>query len=171
MCVTYSLFYFPLLQIMFIFLAEIRKNKATNADGRRICPKFSYNYFDSPQFFRRFTKISKMKYYLRRVCLLVRTSIFIEHFCSRWKNFREIWFLRIFLKSVGTIRFLLKSDKNIGYFTWSPVYFFYISSSCFLRMRNVSDKFVEKIKRHISFSVTFSFPKIAPFMRQCGKIL
>jgi hypothetical protein len=43
--------------------------------------------------------------------------------------------------------------------------------SCWIlpRMRNVSDKVVEKIKTHNLCSVTF-FPKIVPFMRQCVKI-
>jgi len=36
-------------------------------------------------------------------------------------------------------------------------------------MRNVSEKFAEKIK-NILFSVTF-FPKIVPFVRKCGEIL
>jgi len=39
-----------------------------------------------------------------------------------------------------------------------------------LRMKNVSDKVVEKIKTHILYSVTFFFLKIVPFMRQCGEI-
>ena len=34
-------------------------------------------------------------------------------------------------------------------------------------MRNVKDKFVEKIKSHILCSKLF--PKIVPFMRKCGK--
>jgi len=36
-------------------------------------------------------------------------------------------------------------------------------------MRNVKDKVVEKIKTHILCSL-FSFSKIVPFMRFCGKI-
>jgi len=35
-------------------------------------------------------------------------------------------------------------------------------------MRNVLDKFVEKIKRHSCFQYSF-LPKTLPFMRQCGK--
>jgi len=42
--------------------------------------------------------------------------------------------------------------------------FFIISCSFLLRMRNVADKFVEKIKTHILYSVMF-FSKIVPFMR------
>ena len=36
-------------------------------------------------------------------------------------------------------------------------------------MTNVSNKFVEKIKTHFLCSITFFFPKIVPFMRQCRK--
>jgi len=38
-------------------------------------------------------------------------------------------------------------------------------------MRDVSDKFVEKVKTHILYSVTFFFPqKVVPFTRWCGKV-
>jgi len=43
------------------------------------------------------------------------------------------------------------------------------SRSVFLRRRNVSDKFVEKIKTNILCSKTLFF-FIVPFMRQYGKI-
>jgi hypothetical protein len=62
----------------------------------------------------------------------------------------------MFRKSVEKIQFSLKSEKNIGYLTWRPIYIFFIISRSFhLRMRNVSDKIVEKIKTHILYSVTF----------------
>jgi len=47
--------------------------------------------------------------------------------------------------------------------------FLIIPRSVLLRMRNVSDKVVEKLEYHILCSIT-SFVKIM-FMRQCGKIL
>ena len=43
--------------------------------------------------------------------------------------------------------------------------FMTISRSILLRMRNFSDKDVEKIKTHILYSVTFFFSKILSFMR------
>ena len=43
-----------------------------------------------------------------------------------------------------------------------------ISQSFVLSMRNVSEKFAEKIKVHIFCLITFII-KIVPFMRQCGK--
>ena len=43
------------------------------------------------------------------------------------------------------------------------------SRSVLLRMRNVSDKVMEKIKTHFMFNNCI--PKIVQFMRKCGKIL
>jgi hypothetical protein len=66
-------------------------------------------------------------------CLLyLRPSLRIEHLGSHWTDFHEIWYLSVFRKSVGNIQILLKSDKNNGYITWRPTYFFYhisVSSS------------------------------------------
>lgn len=38
-----------------------------------------------------------------------------------------------------------------------------------IKMKNISDKVVEKIKMHILYSVLFS--ENVPFVRWCGKIL
>jgi len=40
-----------------------------------------------------------------------------------------------------------------------------ISRLIFLRMKNISDKFVEKIETHVLGSVTYFFSKIVPFMK------
>jgi hypothetical protein len=42
----------------------------------------------------------------------------MEHLGSHWTDFHEIWHLSIFRK------FVLKSDKNNGHFTWRPEYIF-----------------------------------------------
>ena len=47
----------------------------------------------------------------------VRLSGRTEQLGSQWKDFHEIWYLRVFRKSVAQIQVLLKSDKNNGYFT------------------------------------------------------
>jgi len=49
--------------------------------------------------------------------------------------------------------------------------FMIIPRSVLLRIRNISDKIVQKIKIHILYSITGVFPKIVPFMRYRGKIL
>jgi hypothetical protein len=46
--------------------------------------------------------------------LSVRQSVRMEQLGSHWRYFREIWYLRIFGKSVEKIQVSLKSDKNNG---------------------------------------------------------
>ena len=71
---------------------------------------------------------------------------------SHWTDFHEIYYFRIFQKSVEKI-LVLYPTRMTGYFTWVPIYIFLIiSRSVLLRMRNISDKTVEKIKTHMLFS-------------------
>jgi hypothetical protein len=72
-------------------------------------------------------------------CLFICPSVRMTLFGSYWTDFHEIWYLRIFRKSVEKIQFLSKSDNNKGYFTWRQFYIFIISGSFLLRMRNVSE--------------------------------
>jgi len=60
-------------------------------------------------------------------------------------------------------KFQLKSDKNSGYFTDRSTYIFIASLLFLLRMRNVSDIILEKIKTHILCSVTFFLRKSCHF--------
>ena len=57
-----------------------------------------------------------------------------------------------FRKSVEKIQVLLQSNKNNGYLAWTQMYILIISPSIILRKRNISDRFVEKITKHILFS-------------------
>jgi hypothetical protein len=57
----------------------------------------------------------------------------------------------------------LKSDNNNGYFKRIPTYILTISRSVLLRMRNVSDKFEEKINTRILCRVTFFFENPAVY--------
>ena len=45
--------------------------------------------------------------------------------------------------------------QNNGYFTWRPIDFLIISRWILLRMRNVSDRVLDKIETHILCSITF----------------
>jgi len=62
--------------------------------------------------------------------LLKETISFIMIVCPhvttwlRWTDFQEIWYLKIFQKSIQKIQVLLISDKNIGYFTWRTIYIY-----------------------------------------------
>jgi len=70
---------------------------------------------------------------------------------------------RVFMKFIWEVsqhlswkfQVLLKSDKIRGHFTWRPIHYFFISRSFVLKIRNISDKFVEKIKTHFVFSKFF----------------
>ena len=73
---------------------------------------------------------------LASICPSVRT----EQLGSHWMDFHEMCYLNIFRKSVD-LQDPLKSDKNIGYFTWRPVYiFFIIPRSVLPIMKNVSNR-------------------------------
>jgi len=41
-----------------------------------------------------------------------------------WTDFHEIWYQKIFQKSVQNIQVLLIFDKNTGYFTWRTIYIY-----------------------------------------------
>ena len=98
------------------------------------------------------------------VCLPFR----MEQLGSHWTDFHEVWYLKIFRKSVEKVQGSLKSDKHKGYFTSIPIYFFIISRSFLLRMTNISDKFLEKIKTHILCSVIFFYENLS-FMKKMWK--
>ena len=75
------------------------------------------------------------------VCLSMCLSVRIEQLGSYRTDFHEIWYSSLYRKSVDKIQVSLNSDKNNGYFTWKPVWVFYIIFRwIFLGMRNVSDK-------------------------------
>jgi hypothetical protein len=65
--------------------------------------------------------------------------------------------MRIFRKSVEKIQVVLKSHKNDRYIRYTNTYVHLLitSRSVLFRMRNISDKRAEKIKTHISNSITF----------------
>ena len=75
--------------------------------------------------------------------------------------------IRLFFENLlKKIQISLKCDNtsNNGHLTLRPIYIFnHISLSVLLRMRNVSNRFVEKSKMHILCSVTL-FPKVEAFM-------
>ena len=76
-------------------------------------------------------------------CLSICLSVRIEELGCHWTNCHEIWYLSIFRKFVVKIQVLLKCDKNHGYITWRQ-YILLIITRSILRMKNVSEKVVEK---------------------------
>ena len=89
--------------------------------------------------------------YVMPLCLSmlsVRPSVRMEQHVSRLTDCYEIWYLRIFRKSVEKIKDLLKSDKHNGYFTWRLTHS-YIAEFV-LEWEMFQIKAVEKIKTHFS---------------------
>ena len=105
--------------------------------------------FKNGHFLGAFTK-------LRKATISFVMSVRMEQLGSHWADFHEIWYLRIFRKSVAKIQVSLKSDKNKGYFTWRPTYIFlsYLAHF-FLEWEMFQTKVVEKIKTHFMFSIFF----------------
>jgi hypothetical protein len=78
-----------------------------------------------------------------------------------WKDFHKIWYYNIFPKPVEKIQFLLKSDKNNGYFTWRPMHSYDSISLNSSENKKCFREIVEKIKTYL-VSNNF-FPKNAYF--------
>jgi len=81
---------------------------------RGVSPFNTYGH----NFWGMFVKLWKVTY-CHRVCL----SILMEQLDSHWTDFREMWYLIIFRKSLKKIQGSLKSNDN-GYFTWRSIYIF-----------------------------------------------
>jgi hypothetical protein len=75
---------------------------------RRIKQTTLYRFI---QFLSAFVKLRKSKV---SFVMSVRLSVRMEHLCSKYTDFHEIWYLRVFLKSVKEMKFPWKSDKNKG---------------------------------------------------------
>ena len=88
---------------------------------------------------------SSCRYLCLSVCLSVHPSVLMEQLGSHWTDFDGTWYLSVFRKSVEKIQFLLKSEKNNGYFT--------------RRMRNVLDKNCRENKSTHFISSNFFFPE------------
>jgi len=106
--------------------------------------------------FRRFSQNCE-KRLLTSSCLSVRPSVCPQG-TTRLSLDRFLWNLifKYFSINVKKIHVFLKSDKNKAHFIWRPIYIFLIvSRSILLRTKNVSDKFVAKIKTHFMFRKFF----------------
>jgi len=97
--------------------------------------------------------------FITSVCASVRT----EQLGSHWTDFHEIWHSTIFWKPVEEIHVSLISDRNNGTAHEGQYTFPITYRSVFLRMRNVSDKSVDKINKHFMID-KFIFRKSCFFM-------
>jgi hypothetical protein len=73
----------------------------------------------------------------------------MEQLGPHWTDFYEILNLNIFRKYVENVQVSLKPGKITGILHEDLCTFMIISRSVLLGMRNVLDKFVEKIKTHV----------------------
>ena len=64
--------------------------------------------------------------FVMSVCLSVCLSVRLEQLESHWTDYHEIWYFEHIWKIYREFFFLLKSDKNNGYFTWRPAHIFNI---------------------------------------------
>jgi hypothetical protein len=69
--------------------------------------------------------------------------------------FMKFCYFCIFLKSVAEIQDSVRSDKKNDYFTKRPIYIIDHISLVILRMRDVSERVLEKKKTHILFFLMF----------------
>jgi hypothetical protein len=126
--------------------------------------------FNTPFFvFRLVCKI--MKSFVMPVCSPVCPSVLKKQLGTHNTDFfYQIWYLRIFLKSVKKFQVSLKLDSHDGYSTWiSYLYLLRYLAEFLIEWEMFQTNFVEKIKTHSLSSITF-FSKIVTFMRKCGKI-
>ena len=94
-----------------------------------------------------------------------KTRLPLEEF-SRHLTFKYIW-----KKSVEKIQVSWKSDSNNRYFTWRPTYIYDHNSLNSSRIKNDSEKNVEKIEnQNLHFIFNKFLPKIVPFVRKGRKI-
>ena len=106
---------------------------------------------------------------LYSLCMSVRLSVCMVQLVSYWKEFHGISCLKFFRKSVKKILVSLKSDKNNEVlYMKTNIHFLIMSCSFILKMRNISHKFVEKIRTYIFCSIT-SFKKLLPLLDKIEK--
>ena len=117
-----------------------------------------FQYFLIILIFRHICKIWKL--FVMSVCLEFHLPLCLSTCMkqpgSHWTDNDEILYLIIFWKSVKKIQVKLKSDMNNGYFTWRPMYIMVISHLV-LQMRNISNRFVDKIKTYALCSITLFY--------------
>jgi len=51
------------------------------------------------------------------LAMSVRPSVRMDQLGSHWKDFHEIWYMKVFRKTIEKIQISSRSDKIKGYFT------------------------------------------------------
>ena len=102
----------------------------------------------STSFLRHILKIAKI--FVTSVCLSVCLSVRMDLLGPHWTDFRGIWYLCIFRKSVRKLEvaFLLEGYK--GYFTWTNVHFLSYSAEFFSDWEMFRQKLWRKSNTHFT---------------------
>ena len=100
------------------------------------------------------------------VCVCVCPYARTEQFASQWTDFHENLYFSIVRNSVEEIQVSLKSDTNTSIFSEDQHIISIISRSVRLRMKNISEKTVEKLETHI---VSNNFSKNRAFYETIWK--
>jgi hypothetical protein len=134
----------PMLQMQFWTQATTFKTKlSSNPSCKAI------------HFHARFRKMAKNYYELRHVCSSVCPSLRMEKSRLPMDGFLWNFSFDNFRKFFEKIQVSLKSDNNIGYFTWRLIYVLIIFRSILPIMKSVSERVVEKAETHILCSNFF----------------
>ena len=83
----------------------------------------------------------------------------MEKLGSHWTYFHEIWYLRIFRRSIKKIKASWKSDRHNRYSTWRSVYVYNSILLIFFKFRNVSYKKFFKENQNTHFTFNNFFPR------------
>jgi hypothetical protein len=80
------------------------------------------------QFLGAFAKLRKATIFVMSVrlyvCASVHPPVHMQQLGFYWTDYHEIWYVSIFRKSVQKIQVSSQSNKNNGYCTWRPMYFY-----------------------------------------------
>jgi hypothetical protein len=103
------------------------------------------------------------------VSLLVHPSVHMEQLGSQWKNFHEIWYLKIFRKTVEkNLSFIKIRRKKLVIFMQTYIKFMTISGWMFLGLRNISDKNCRE-NQNVFFVQQIRFRKSCPLWESVDK--
>jgi hypothetical protein len=108
----------------FGFVNLCLKNADISMSIHQLTPPLPLVYFIHLQYY--YSYYTCLKNYEKRLLdalwLFILLWVCMEKFGSHQTDFREIWYLCIFKKSVENIQVWLKCEKNDGQFTWAPMY-------------------------------------------------
>jgi hypothetical protein len=98
-------------------LLTASRNNVINANSELFLVYGFCSFYSRELYFSFLGAFEKLRKASVSFVVSVRQSVRMEQLSCHWTDFREVWYLIIFRKSVEKIQVLLQSDKNNGYFT------------------------------------------------------